>query len=376
MNAVPTPAPVLDPEAWFTATYRVAAPAADIEKRARAIAVEQSVEMPVEAIGDQRILETIVGQVQSIEADGPGHHKVRVRLAVETTGFEAGQFLNMAFGNTSMQPDVELLKLDLPAKLIAAFGGPRFGIEGIRALVGAKDRALTCTALKPQGLAPGELAKLAGTFARAGVDVIKDDHGIANQSYAPFASRVKVVQRAIEAANRESGQRCVYAPTISGSPRTIVEHVRIANEEGVGMILFAPMLSGLPMLQELLRDHLKVPVLAHPAFAGAQRIAPPLLIGKLFRIFGADATIFPNHGGRFTYSPAICKGIANCARTPMAGLKATMPVPAGGMSVDRVDEMIGDYGKDTMLLIGGGLLTAGDKLLERTREFVRKVANR
>ena len=32
--------------------------------------------------------------------------------------------------------------------------------------------------------------------------------------------------------------------------------------------------------------------------------------------------------------------------------------------------MIADYGSDTMLLIGGGLLAAGDALLERSREFV------
>jgi len=38
-----------------------------------------------------------------------------------------------------------------------------------------------------------------------------------------------------------------------------------------------------------------------------------------------------------------------------------MPVPAGGMLVDRVDEMVSDFGPDTMLLIGGGLLSAGDK---------------
>ena len=44
------------------------------------------------------------------------------------------------------------------------------------------------------------------------------------------------------------------------------------------------------------------------------------------------------------------------------------------MSVARVPEMIADYGSDTMLLIGGGLLTAGDALADRSREFVAKVA--
>ena len=55
-------------------------------------------------------------------------------------------------------------------------------------------------------------------------------------------------------------------------------------------------------------------------------------------------------------------------------MRPALPVPAGGMTVDRVEEMVGDYGTDTMLLIGGGLLSAREKLLEKTREFVRKVS--
>ena len=53
--------------------------------------------------------------------------------------------------------------------------------------------------------------------------------------------------------------------------------------------------------------------MAHPTMAGAARIAPPLLIGKVFRLLGADAVIFPNHGGRFGYSPEICRRLAQTA---------------------------------------------------------------
>ena len=113
--------------------------------------------------------------------------------------------------------------------------------------------------------------------------------------------------------------------------------------------------------------------MAHPAFGGAARIAPPLLLGKLFRLFGADATIFPNHGGRFSYSRATCLAIADAARRPWSEVKPTLPVPAGGMTVERVPEMLEGYGADTMLLIGGGLLVARDRLLERAREFVAAV---
>jgi ribulose-bisphosphate carboxylase large chain len=201
---------------------------------------------------------------------------------------------------------------------------------------------------------------------------VKDDHGIANQAPHPFAERVPAVQRAIAEANRETGGRTVYAPTFSGGGRSLVEQARIARDCAVKMALVAPMLVGVPDFVEL-RSDLDIPILAHPAFAGAARIAPPALLGKLFRLFGADAVIFPNHGGRFGYARETCLAIAAAAREPWRDVRPMLPVPAGGMTVERAGEMVAGYGIDSMLLIGGALLAAGDGLLERSREFVAAV---
>jgi ribulose-bisphosphate carboxylase large chain len=267
---------------------------------------------------------------------------------------------------------VQLVDVAFPAGYERAFAGPRFGIDGIREMTRVHGRPLTCTALKPQGSTVEHLARLAGTFARAGIDVIKDDHGLANQAETPFEARVPAVQRAIHEANRATGGCTIYAPTFSGSPRALQAQARIARECGVKMALAAPMLLGIPAFIEM-QAALDFPVMAHPAFGGATRIAPPLLLGTLFRLFGADATIFPNHGGRFSYSRATCMAIAEAARRPWHGLRPALPVPAGGMTVERVAEMVEGYGDDTMLLIGGGLLTARERLLERAREFVAAV---
>ena len=92
---------------------------------------------------------------------------VTIALAIETTGFESGQLLNMLFGNTSLQDDVALIDVDMPSTFAERFGGPRFGIAGIREITGVHDRPLTCSALKPQGLEPAQYAAIARTFARA-----------------------------------------------------------------------------------------------------------------------------------------------------------------------------------------------------------------
>ena|SRR5438105_27627 len=362
----------LDATRWIEAKYRVRATASAIEARARAIALEQSVELPIEAVSDSRVLNEVVARVVDIAPADATAFDATIRLAAETTGFEAGQLLNMLFGNTSLQEDVALIDVEFPASFAACFGGPRFGIKGIREITGVHGRPLTCSALKPQGLAPAQLATLAHTFARAGIDVIKDDHGLADQAPAPFAARVREVQRAVDDANRETGGRCVYAPSLSGHYGQMREQVAQAHECGVQMFLVAPMVSGVATLTALSREA-GVPIIAHPAMAGSARIAPPLLLGKLFRLFGADATIFPNAGGRFGYTPDVCAGIVQAARESWHPLAPMLPVPAGGMSVERVPEMRERFGDDTMLLIGGSLLAAGEQLLARCRAFVAAV---
>ena len=353
------------------ATYHLAGPTTDIATRAEALAAEQSVEMPVAAILDPSVKENVLARVATIEAT-PDGHRVTLALAASTTGSEPSQLANMLFGNCSLQPDVTLEAVAFPEGYAKAFAKPAFGIEGLRAAVGAATRALTCTALKPQGSTIDHLAKLAGEFARAGIDVIKDDHGLANQAFSPFDKRVPQIQAAIEAANRETGGRTLYAPTFSGGSRALERQIQVARDCGVGAALVAPMLVGLPALQEL-RQALGVPILAHPALGGASRIAPAVLYGQLFRLCGADAIIFPNHGGRFSYSRETCLAIATAARAPWLGVAPAIPVPAGGMSVERVPEMLNDFGNDVMLLIGGNLLAAGEALPARAREFVAAV---
>src|SRR5262249_3031746 len=173
------------------AVYLVRCDARSIEERARAIAVEQSVEMPLAAITDDFVRSQIVGRVEAIAEKESNLFEVRISLAAETVGQDPGQLINMLFGNTSLHEDVVLADVALPKELIARLGGPRHGLEELRRRVGAPLRALTASALKPQGLPPGKLAELAEDFAQAGIGYIKDEHGLPRQTYSPVAERLQ-----------------------------------------------------------------------------------------------------------------------------------------------------------------------------------------
>jgi ribulose-bisphosphate carboxylase large chain len=349
------------------AIYHIRCDAHAIDARAQAIAVEQSVEMPLAAIDDDHVLSEIVGRVESVRDIGGGLFEARIALSMATVGRDAGQLINVLFGNSSIHDDVTLHDAEFPDDLVTVFGGPRHGLDGLRQRVGAGSRALTCSAIKPQGLPPAKLAELARRFADGGIDYIKDDHGLADQSYSPFAARVTAIAAALRGATSH------YVPSITGDLDAMRAQIAVARDAGIDTVMVAPMVSGLSNFHRLVADNPDLAFLTHPSLAGAARIAPPFHFGRLFRMLGADAAVFPNHGGRFGYSADTCRSIAQRALDDFGGLRRCVPVPAGGMSRERVPEMLEFYGADIMLLIGGGLLEARERLTEATAAFVTAV---
>ena len=355
------------------AAYRFPADAKTAEARARAIAVEQSVEMPVAAIVDRTVLERILGQVVEVSDLGSGRFEARIALASATVGADAGQLLNVLFGNTSLHDDIVLHDVALPAAIAETFGGPKVGIDGWRRRLSAPGRPLTMTNLKPQGLSPDALAALAGALAAGGVDLIKDDHGLADQAYSPFAERVPRIAEAVRAAARLTGVPTRYLPHVIGSLDALRAQLAIVRRNGLDAVLALPMVIGFPAFQALRREHPDIAFMAHPAMAGATRIAPAVLMGRLFRLIGADATVFPNYGGRFGMAREECVRLAGYAREPWLSLNPALPIPSGGMTLERVDELIAAYGHDVGLFLGGSLLATSTNLTQSAAQFVAAV---
>jgi ribulose-bisphosphate carboxylase large chain len=354
--------------------YRVRSSASALESRVDALLLEQTVELPRTALRTDFVREELVGSVLATQEVGADDFRVTLAQPAIASANDPAQLLNLLFGNCSLQPDVELVDVRLPAHLAATLGGPRFGIPGIRKATGVDGRALTASVLKPVGLSVDETASLCHALALAGIDVIKDDHGLADHSFNPFAERVEACLAATRKAAQETGRKALYVPNLMGQPGTVMHQAWQAKHLGAEAVMVSPMVLGLPLLNELAGD-IGMPVLAHPAFGGSLRIAPEALLGKLFRLYGADAVIFPNSGGRFSYGPAVCQGIVRELRTPWPGIEAAFPVPAGGMRTEAVASVLGTFGADTVLLVGGSLLDCADRdaLIARGQEFVAAV---
>ena len=366
----------------ITATYHIAADTArEAAERAADIGVEQTAEFPEDLITETDLREQILGRVVAQRALAPPMHEVAIEFSAETAGVELTQLLNLLYGNISLKPGIRLVGVELPDALLAKYRGPRFGVAGLRAAIDVRDRALLCTALKPMGLAPQELADLAYDFALGGIDLIKDDHGLADQPFCRFAERVPRCVEAVARANEETGRRCLYVANVTAPFDQLIEHAERARKWGAGGLLVAPGLVGFDAMRYLAdHDGLALPILAHPALLGAysarpsEGIAHGLLYGELMRLAGADGSIFPSYGGRFAFTREQCREVADGCARPMGDVAPIFPVPAGGMSLDRVNALVRFYGTDAILLIGGDLHRHGSDLTAACVEFVRRAA--
>lgn len=350
----------------FAVTYRLrAGDAAEARARAEGIALEQTVEIPRDAVPPGYVEDVVLGRVEDVGPLAEGVWQAVVSYAPDSTGTEFTQVLNVVFGNSSIQAGLRVTGIDPGAALSPLLPGPRFGIQGIRALCARPAGALVVPVIKPMGLSPADLAALAADCTRGGADIIKEDHGLAGQPAAPFRPRVEAMAQAIARAREATGHRTLYFANLSGRVQEIEGNLRFLKDAGADGVLVMPGLFGFGLVHRIASDAgLNLPVMTHPSFLGPFVLAPDngidhgVLFGTIQRMAGSDISVFPNVGGRFGFTAGECRAIARACRDPAGPGRPILPSPGGGMSAERAPDMAAMYGPDAAFLLGGSLLRA------------------
>lgn len=356
----------------FRVTYRIfTADASEARDRAVGIALEQTVEIPLDVVPAGFIRDEIVGHVESLMPAGADAFDTIISYAPDSVRDEVVQLINVIFGNSSIQQGIRVIGFDPGPEILARFGGARFGIQGLRALTGRASGGLIAPVIKPQGSSAVQLATIAQRCVAGGADIIKDDHGLTNQSMAPFQDRLRAVSDAVRDANERHGRKALYFVNISGHTGNPVAEAFQAKDAGAGGILIMPGLVGFGLAHYLSRDDLfGLPIMTHPAFTGSFVLSPTtglthaMMYGVIQRLSGADISVFPNVGGRFGFSREDCLSIADACRRADGVGRSMLPSPGGGMSVERAADMVDMYGEDVVYLLGGSLLRHGDKIAD------------
>jgi ribulose-bisphosphate carboxylase large chain len=364
----------------FNVTYLLTGSEDEARALAEVIKIEQSVEFPAALIPDGDIRDHLVGRVEAFKPAGEGSYYATISFAVEGAGRELTQLLNMMWGTGSLLSNMKVDRVKLPDSLLAAYRGPRFGTQGFREILQVWDRPLLCTAIKPMGLSPADLAEMAYRCALGGIDIIKDDHGITDQTFCPFEARVPAVAEAVARANQQTGLHCVYAANVTGPADRIVERALVAKQSGATALLISPALTGFDAMRTVADDdRIALPLISHPAHTGHYVVSPThgfsyyAFYGQIQRLAGADASIYVNYGGRFDVTAEDCKWAARGCRDRMGPLKPILPALGGGMTPQRIPALLEMYGMDAIFLVGGGLHSRDGDLVERARRMVAAV---
>ncbi len=360
----------------FNVVYRLTGTEKEAYIKAQDICLEQTVEFPADLLPPGLITNHIVGRIESFLNTGVNVYQATISFAVEIAANELTQLLNVIFGNISIKPGYRVEEIGLAPALLSLFKGPRFGRSGLRQWLKAANRPLLFTALKPLGLSAPDLADLAYQFARGGIDIIKDDHGLSNQNYATFSERVKLCAKAVARANQESGQQCIYVPNVTAPYSEIIDRALLAKDYGAGGLIVSPGLVGFDTMRTIADDErIALPVFSHPALLGTYVLHPDIgmshyaLFGQIMRLAGADGVVYPNYGGRFSFSRRECQSIVQGTTIPMGDIKSSFPCPGGGMSINNIPDMLQVYGNDVIFLVGGGLFRHSPDLIENCRYF-------
>ncbi len=293
---------------------------------------------------------------------GPVGYLATIAFPTINFGASLPQLLNALIGNdASTSLEAKLVDLQLPGELERAFGGPRFGVAGLRELTGVVGRPLLLNMLKPcTGLPPEVAAEIFEATARGGIDLIKDDELMGNTDYSTVLRRVELFTAAAERAHAVTGVQTIYLPNITDRPDRMLATAKRAVDAGARAVMVAYTTAGLGAV-EMLADEVGVPILGH--FAGAAPLyegprtgmSAPLATGLLPRLAGADLALLVSPYGGYPISRLQYLRTAQQLSLPRPHLKPAFPVVGGGVHPGTVQRFMDELGHDIVLGVGGAI---------------------
>ncbi|QGQ96825.1 2,3-diketo-5-methylthiopentyl-1-phosphate enolase [Paenibacillus psychroresistens] len=373
---------------YCLATYRCFDEKADFHKKAQSIAVGLTVgswtDLPE---AQKKSMEPHLGLVIDVKIFERGANPALqdryadIQIAYPDVNFsrDIPALLVTVFGKLSMDGRIKLLNLSFSPAFLAAFPGPKFGIQGVRNALDVQDRPLLMSIFKSvighdvQGLREQFLQQALG-----GVDLIKDDEILFENPLTPLTKRVEICMEAAKQAEAETGQKLLYAVNLTGSTSRLAEQAERAIAAGANALLFNVLAYGFDTLHELSTNpNISVPIMAHPAMAGAfypsphHGVSASLLLGKLMRIAGADLVLFPSPYGSVVMPKDENMAIKHDLLTThleqdymyahtegihlVPSLKTSFPVPSAGIHPGLVPLILKDFGHEVVVNAGGGV---------------------
>ncbi len=381
------PGYVPDPQGDVVAVFRVTpAEGFTAEDAAGGVAAESSTGTwtTLYTWYDKARVDRLMGKAYEVRSLGDGSYLVKIAYPLEL--FEEGNvpgFLASVAGNVFGMRRVKGLRLEdlyLPRGFLEHFKGPFRGVEGVRSILGVRGRPIVGTVPKPKvGYSPEEVRRLAYDLLRGGLDYVKDDENLTSPSFCRFEERARAIMRAVDAAERETGERKAWLANITADVREMERRLKVVADYGNPYVMVDVVVAGwsaLTFIRDLAEEH-GLAIHAHRAMHAAFTRNPyhgisMFVLAKLYRVIGVDQLhVGTPEVGKLEARTADVVRYARVLRQSVYEpdpddplhleqdfhhIKPALPVSSGGLHPGTLPEVVRVMGVDLVIQVGGGVV--------------------
>ncbi|MHA1708005.1 MAG: RuBisCO large subunit C-terminal-like domain-containing protein [Candidatus Heimdallarchaeaceae archaeon] len=299
--------------------------------------------------------------------------EVTIGFQTETFDMEAGitSILSMLAGNLfglGALRNIRWLDVHFPRSISDYFPGPKFGIEGVRKMIGTDkgefpNRPHIGTIVKPKmGLTAKEWADVAYEAAVGGVDFIKDDENLTNQPFCPIEDRTVNVLEKLDQVKEETGRTVLHAVNITAKHDVMWDRIEKVLDNGAKCLMIDVILTGFQELAAIAADPaIKVPIHVHRTMHAAFTRNPlhgisMLPIARLVRMSGGDQLHIGSYGqGKMAEIESEVPFLKEALLSQLYDFKQVFPVASGGLHPAKVPNLIKHGGNNMIIQAGGGI---------------------
>jgi len=255
---------------------------------------------------------------------------------------------------------LRLNNIVFPENIVKSFKGPKYGMSGIRKIFKSK-RPLIGTIVKPKlGLTTKDHARVAYNAWIGGCDVVKDDENLSSQKFNRFKPRLKEVFKMKEKAEKETGEKKVYMINVTAETKEMLRRAKLVQDYGNEYIMADIITVGWSALQTLRDENFNLVLHAHRAGHAAfdKNIKHGInmkVIARLTRMIGLDQLHIGTAVGKMFETHEEIIQNKEALIDDFYGLKKVMPVSSGGLHPLMIPKLYKIFGNDAIFQFGGGI---------------------
>ncbi|WP_424008411.1 type III ribulose-bisphosphate carboxylase [Haloferax denitrificans] len=291
-----------------------------------------------------------------------------IKVAYPAGLFEPGnmpQVLSCIAGNIMGMKAVDTIRLldcEWPESVVSAYPGPLYGSSVREEIFGVTDRPITATVPKPKvGLSTAAHAQVGYDAWVGGVDLLKDDENLTDQSFNPFSDRLTESLSLRDDAEDETGETKSYLINVTADTQTMLDRVdEVAAQGGeyVMVDIITAGWAGLQTVRERTEKH-GIAIHAHRAMHAAFDRLPAhgvsmRVLAQVSRLCGVDQLHTGTAGlGKLANEDTV--GINDWLASDLYGTTDVLPVASGGLHPGLLPDLLDATGTNVCVQLGGGI---------------------